>query len=191
MLQRPLLTLALVSALAFGCRTVPVVSPSTSVDGPATAQQVAAVLGEAGISCEITKETFVHCNIDGTDGVLAVTLASTGRQLTLMVPVQQPACGVPEFHAKVAKFNSDFILVSAACLDNDTLMLSHRTHLFRGGLDKADLQDIVKKWFPTAFALAAEQGLLAPAAATAPSEPPPPPAKKGKEPTKDPGAGKI
>lgn len=181
--MRSLYSLAVALLLATGCRPAPVVGP-VSADGAATAHRISGALGEAGISCEVTKESFVHCNIDGTDVVVVVSLASTGRQFTLMIPVPQPACAVPAYHARIAKFNSDFILVTAGCIDDKTLILAHRSHLFRPGFDKQDVVDIVKKWFPTAVGLAHEEGLLE-AGEHGPAAPEP----KAKE--KDVPAGKI
>lgn len=152
---------------ASGCRPAPLVGP-TAVDAQAGAQRLAEAFGEAGLSCEVAKGSFVHCNVDGADVVVVVSLASTGRQLTLMIPVPQPACATPDYHARIAKFNADYILVTAGCVDTKTLILGHRTHLFRPGLDKADVVDIVKKWVPTAVSLANAEGLLAPAPADAP-----------------------
>ncbi len=159
--MKSLATMALALLLASGCRPPPIVGPGVA-EGPAAAQRVSGALVEAGLSCEVTKESFVHCNIDGTDIVVVISLASTGRQFTMMVPVPQPACAVPAYHARIAKFNTDFILVTAGCIDDKTLILSHRSHLFRPGFDKQDVVDIVKKWFPTAVGLAHEEGLLGP-----------------------------
>lgn len=169
-----------------GCRPQTVVGPD-SADQSSTAIKIAGTLSESGVSCEVTKEGFVHCNLEGTDAVILVSLAATGRQLTLMVPMPQPACSIPAFHARIAKFNSEFILVSAACVDAKTLILSHRSHLFRPGLHRSDLEDIVRKWFPTAVGIAAAEGLLGPVSMS-PSAPPPP--TKDKEPPPS-SAGKI
>lgn len=165
----PLLVVALASAT--GCRPTPLVGP-TAADPQASARPIADALGEAGVTCEVTKGSFVHCNVDGADLVAVVSLASTGRQLTLMIPVPQPACATAEFHARIAKFNADYILVTAGCVDAKTLILGHRTHLFRPGLDKADLVDVVKKWVPTAVGVASQEGLLAPPAAEPPGKAP-------------------
>lgn len=159
--------LAMLSSL--GCQPQPVVSPSGAAPAD-SAQRIAASLTESGIECQPTKESFVHCNWEGVDVVLGVTLASTGVQLTMMVPFQQPACAAPAYHARIAKFNAEYFMVVAGCVGEKTLILSHRSHLFRAGLDKKDLHAIVKHWTMIAVGTASEGGLLEPAAA-APAEP--------------------
>lgn len=184
MVLKSVATAAVALLLAVGCVPPTVVGPG-STEGAATAERVASSLSESGISCEVTEKNYVHCNVDGNEVVLAVTIASTGRQLTLMVPYQQPACALPAYHARIARFNSDFILVAAGCVDEKTLILSHRTHLFRPGLAKQDLEDIVRKWFPVAVGVATEQGLLGPVSAEAEPEP------KGKDKEVPSTGGKI
>ena len=161
-------------ALVNGCRPAPVVSPTATAQSD-NAKQIIATLGEVGMVCEPTKESYVHCNVDGVDVVVAVTVAATGMQLAMFIPFHQPACAVPGYHGKIAKFNSDYFMVVAGCLNDKTLMLSHRSHLFRAGLDKKDLQGIVKHWILVAVGAANEEGLLAPVAAE-------PPQKKVEEP---------
>ncbi len=161
-------------ALVNGCRPAPVVT-ATGASATDNARRIVATLGEAGMVCEPTKENFVHCNVEGIDVVIGVTVAATGMQLTMLIPFHQPACAVPTYHGKIAKFNSDYFMVVAGCVNDKTLMLAHRSHLFRAGLDKKDLQGIVKHWFLVAIGAANEEGLLEPVAA----EPPP---KKSEEP---------
>ncbi|MBI2391484.1 MAG: YbjN domain-containing protein [Deltaproteobacteria bacterium] len=169
LLAFPLGALAALSTI--GCQPPPVVSPSAAAPAE-TAERIAASLTESGIECQPTKESFVHCTFEGVDVVLGVTLASTGVQLTMMVPFQQPACAVPAYHARIAKFNAEYFMVVAGCVGDKTLILSHRSHLFRAGLDKKDLHSIVKHWTMIAVGTASEAGLLEPAA-EGPAEPTP------------------
>ncbi len=196
MLRTFLAALPFAVVLAVGCRPAAVVSPNggTALD---SANKIVAALGEGGVACETTKEKFVHCNVEGVDLVIGVTLAPTGTQLTLMLPFHQPACSAAGYHEKLAKFNADYFMVVAACVDAKTLIIAHRSHLFRSGLDKKDLQDVVRRWMEVAFSTATHEGLLAPAGSEgAPATPdehdsPSAPKKPKKKGDPDEGGGKI
>jgi hypothetical protein len=181
MSRSTLLAVPFAVALACGCRPPPVVGPKAGATAD-TAQRMVSTLAEAGIACEPTKESFVHCNSEGVDLVLGVTLAATGTQLTMVIPFHQPACAAGSYRMRLAKFNGEYFGVVAGCLNEKTLLLSHRSHLFKGGLEKKDFQQIVKLWITIAIGTASEAGLLAPAA---PAEAPPEKA------TGETGPGKI
>jgi hypothetical protein len=94
-----------------------------------------------------------------------------GTQLILAVPFKQPACAGGSYHERLSAFNANYSLATAGCLNNKVLLVSHRTHLFRAGFDRAELRSIVTHWVEAVVMTVKRAGLLD--TYELPAEPPP------------------
>lgn len=111
------------------------------------------------VSCDVDG-ALARCVVDGTKMSLQVALSATGRQLWMVVLYEQPSCARPAYHARIQKYNAQYFMVGAACLDKTTLVLSHRSHLFHAGLGKEELQQFVEYWVAMAVGSASTAGLI-------------------------------
>lgn len=143
---------------------------ASGAQGPDSADRVSDALAAKGVSCDVDG-AYARCVVNGIKMSLTVTLATTGRQLWMVVPYAQDACAQPAYHARIQKFNEGYFLVVAACVDKSTLMLSHHTQLFRAGLGKEELQKIVEYWVSMAVGAAANAGLIGTDEEAAPEAP--------------------
>lgn len=172
------LAATLASTLA-ACAPQPVIGPSQMIT-PQTPYKLAEALRDPQTECEITKETVVHCKVEGIDVLLGPAAAPTGLQLILAVPYDQPSCAAGGYHEKLNAFNAEFSMATAACISEKVLLISHRTHLFKAGVDRAELKNMVRRWAVFVNASAQSAGLLE---VTEDAAPAPPPKKTKKKPS--------